>query len=122
MTLVNEATGHSVFYAPGLGHINGDVWQAMAAANVVLVDGTFWTGEEMIHAGLSQKHALDMGHLPMSGPGGMLEYLAQLPRTTRKVLIHINNTNPMLREGSHQRHTLDAAGVELAFDGMDIRF
>ncbi len=122
VSLVNESTGGRLFYAPGLGHINAEVWQAMEAASVVLVDGTFWTGEEMIRAGLSQKHALDMGHLPMSGPGGMLEYLAQLPRTTRKVLIHINNTNPMLREGSPQRRTLDAAGVELALDGMDIRF
>ncbi len=122
MTLVNEATGQSLFYAPGLGHIHGEVWAAMEAAAVVLVDGTFWTGDEMIRSGLSQKHALDMGHLPISGSGGLLEYLAQLPRSTRKVLIHINNTNPVLHEASPERRVLDAAGVELAFDGMDIRF
>lgn len=122
ITLVNEATGQRLFYAPGLGHIDAAVWQAMNEASVVLVDGTFWTGEEMIRAGLSKKHALDMGHLPMSGAGGMLEYLARLPRSTRKVLIHINNTNPMLRDGSPERRQLEAAGVELAFDGMDICF
>jgi pyrroloquinoline quinone biosynthesis protein B len=61
-----------------------------------------------------------MGHLPQSGAGGLLEWLAQLPATTRKVLIHINNTNPILDEDSVERAELDAAGVEVACDGMDI--
>lgn len=122
ITLVNEATGGRLFYAPGLGDISPEVWLAMQAANVVLVDGTFWTGEEMIHAGLSKKHALDMGHLPQSGPGGLLEHLARLPAGTRKVLIHINNTNPILREDSPERRELDAAGVEVAVDGLEIHF
>jgi pyrroloquinoline quinone biosynthesis protein B len=122
ITLVNERTGKRLFYAPGLADISPAVWQALCAADVVLVDGTFWTGDEMIRAGLSAKHALDMGHLPQSGPGGMLEHLARLPATTRKVLIHINNTNPVLDAHSPERQQLHAAGVELAHDGMELVF
>ena len=59
-----------------------------------------------------------MGHLPQSGPGGMLEALQ--PLAARKILIHINNTNPILDEDSAERATLQAAGVEVAYDGMEI--
>jgi pyrroloquinoline quinone biosynthesis protein B len=122
VTLVNEDTGRRLFYAPGLAEISPAVWRAMQAADVVLVDGTFWRDDEMIRLGLSRKSALDMGHLPQSGPGGMLEHLARLPAGTRKVLIHINNTNPVLREDGPEHAQLAAAGVELAFDGMEIAF
>jgi pyrroloquinoline quinone biosynthesis protein B len=61
-----------------------------------------------------------MGHLPQSGPGGMLEWLEQLPASTRKVLIHINNTNPILDEDSAQRLELTRRGIEVAHDGMEI--
>jgi pyrroloquinoline quinone biosynthesis protein B len=74
----------------------------------------------MIALGLGRKRARDMGHLPQSGAGGMLEWLAALPRTTRKILIHINNSNPVLDEDSKQRAELDRLGVELAFDGMEV--
>jgi len=94
----------------------------MARCSVVLVDGTFWTNDEMQRLGLSNKAALDMGHLPQSGAGGMLDQLARLPRSVRKVLIHINNTNPILNEDSPERAELAAQGVELAFDGMEIEF
>ena len=90
--------------------------------DVVLVDGTFWTHDEMQRLGLSTKAALDMGHLPQSGPGGMIEQLDRLPPGVRKVLIHINNTNPMLVEDSPERAELTAHGIEVAFDGMEISF
>jgi pyrroloquinoline quinone biosynthesis protein B len=61
-----------------------------------------------------------MGHLPQSGPGGMLEWLNQLPASTRKVLIHINNTNPILDEYSAQRQELTRRSIEVAYDGMEI--
>ena len=96
------------------------IWEAMQAASCVLVDGTFWTDDEMIHLGLSRKRARDIGHLPQSGPGGMLEWLARLPVATRKILIHINNTNPILDEASAERAELERLGVEVAFDGMEI--
>lgn len=112
--------GGSVLYAPGLGQIEPPVWNAMQDAACVLVDGTFWTDDEMIRMGLSRKHARDIGHLPQSGPGGMLSWLEQLPQTTRKVLIHINNTNPILDETSPERGELRRRGIEVAWDGMEI--
>jgi pyrroloquinoline quinone biosynthesis protein B len=88
-------------------------------ADCVLVDGTVWTGDEMITLGLTQKTAADMGHLQVSGPGGMIEVLDGIG-ARRKVLIHINNTNPILNEDSAERATLAQHGIEVAFDGMEI--
>lgn len=122
LVLQNPANGARVFYAPGLGEVTPELLQLMAGCAVVLVDGTFWSGDEMQRLGLSRKAALDMGHLPQSGPGGMLEQLARLPVATRKVLIHINNTNPILIEDSAERAELTRRGIEVARDGMDIRF
>jgi pyrroloquinoline quinone biosynthesis protein B len=85
-----------------------------------MVDGTFWTDDEMIRLGASKKHARDIGHLPQSGPGGMLEWFEKLPGGTRKVLIHINNTNPILNEDSEQAAELTRRGVEVAWDGLEI--
>ena len=84
-----------------------------------MVDGTFWTDDEMIKLGLSKKHARDIGHLPQSGTGGMIETLKPL-KASRKILIHINNTNPILDEDSDERRQLDSAGIEVAYDGMDV--
>ncbi len=92
----------------------------MQAADVVLVDGTCWSDDEMIALGASKKRSRDMGHLAQSGEGGMIEWLDRLPATTRKILIHINNTNPILNEDSPQRRELDAHGIEVSYDGMDI--
>jgi pyrroloquinoline quinone biosynthesis protein B len=86
----------------------------------VLVDGTFWSDDEMIALGVSAKRARDIGHLPQSGKGGMLEWLTQLPARTRKILIHINNTNPILDEASAEAETLRGLGVEVAYDGLEI--
>ena len=74
----------------------------------------------MIEAGVSRKRAREIGHLPQSGPGGMIEQLARLPPDTRRILIHINNTNPILNESSAERAQLKAAGIEVAVDGMRI--
>ena len=120
VTIEDTKTGRRIYYAPGLVDVEPHVWAAMQAADVVLVDGTFWTDDEMIVLGASKKHGRDMGHLPQSGPGGMIEWLGKLPATTRKILIHINNTNPILDEDSPQRRELDAHCIEVAHDGMDI--
>ena len=121
LVMEDSRTGWRVFYAPGLGLIEPAVAQAMTTADVVLVDGTFWRNDEMQVLGLSGKTALDLGHLPQSGPGGMLEVLGALPPSTRKILIHINNTNPILRADSPERAALTAAGIEVAWDGMAIQ-
>jgi len=115
-----ESTRKSVLYAPGLGSMEDHVWEAMQGADCVLVDGTFWTDDEMIRLGLSRKHAREIGHLPQSGAGGMLEWLERLPAATRRILIHINNTNPILDEASPERAQLRCRGIEVAWDGMEI--
>ncbi|MFC5512533.1 pyrroloquinoline quinone biosynthesis protein PqqB [Massilia jejuensis] len=120
--------GKSVFYAPGLGVVEPHVEAAMRGADCLLVDGTFWSEDEMIEQELSTKRAADMGHLPQSGAGGMIAVLDSLDahpdapaKPRRKILIHINNTNPILDDDSEQRAILRRHGIELAFDGMEIR-
>ena len=120
LIITEESSGRHVVYAPGLAEIDDAMWNAMRTAAVVLVDGTFWTDDEMIELGISVKRARDIGHLAQSGPGGMLEWLGRLPAQTRKILIHINNTNPILDESSSQAALLRAQGVEIAWDGMEI--
>ena len=119
MLVRDEATGGTLFYAPGLGEIEPHLRPHFERADCLLVDGTFWSDDEMIRLGASAKRAQDMGHLALSGAGGMIEVLSQYARP-RRVLIHINNTNPILDEDSPERALVIAAGFEVAHDGMDI--
>jgi pyrroloquinoline quinone biosynthesis protein B len=119
LLIEDVATGKSAFYAPGLGAIDPQVEAALRQADCVLVDGTFWHADEMIELGLSSKTAADMGHLPQSGEGGMIAVLDGV-NARRKVLIHINNTNPILDEDAEQRAVLARHGIDVAFDGMEI--
>ena len=119
LLIEDDTSGKSVFYAPGLGAIEPHVEAALRSAACVLVDGTFWRADEMIELGLSHKTAADMGHLPQAGEGGMIAVLDAIG-TRRKVLIHINNTNPILDDDSEQRALLARHGIEVAFDGMEI--
>jgi pyrroloquinoline quinone biosynthesis protein B len=120
MLISDGRSGKRVFYAPGLGQVTPRVFDAMAGADCVLVDGTFWTDDEMPRLGLSAKTARDIGHLPQSGAGGMLEWMSKLPQQTRRMLIHVNNTNPILDEDSDERATLTRAGIEVCEDDMQI--
>ena len=113
------ATGRRVFYAPGFGQMEAHLDSLLRDSDCVLLDGTFWTDDEMIQLGISTQTARAIGHLPQSGAGGMIELLSSYERP-RKILIHINNTNPILDEDSTERAALTAAGIELAFDGMEI--
>ena len=114
------ASGRQVVYAPGLQSVTPPLEQALRASSCVLVDGTFWTDDELIRLGASPQTATAMGHLPQTGPSGMIAELERLPRTTRRILIHINNTNPILDEAGPERALLTTAGIEVAFDGMEI--
>ena len=116
--LEDLTTGEKTFYAPGLGQIESHIKPYMEEADCLLVDGTCWTNDEMKSLGIANKMSLDMGHLPQSGPGGMIEVLRPLP-AKKKVLIHINNTNPILREDSEQREQLTQEKIEVAYDGLD---
>ena len=113
------STGKKVFYSPGLGEIEPHVMTAMQEVDCLLVDGTFWTDDEMCTQNISHKKAREIGHLPQSGPSGMIEVLSGVAKA-RKILIHINNTNPILDDDSEQRKILDAAGIEVAYDGLEI--
>ena len=119
LLIEDDTSGKSVFYAPGLGAIEPHVEAALRKADCVLVDGTFWRADEMIELELSHKTAADMGHLPQAGEGGMIAVLDGV-KARRKVLIHINNTNPILDDDSEQRALLARHGIEVAFDGMEI--
>jgi pyrroloquinoline quinone biosynthesis protein B len=120
LVIEDRISGRSAVYAPGLGAIDERIWGAMQNAAAVLVDGTFWTDDEMLSMGISRKRAREIGHLPQSGPDGMLTWLDRLPAGVRKILIHINNTNPILNEVSSERAELSRHGVEVAFDGMEL--
>jgi pyrroloquinoline quinone biosynthesis protein B len=120
VSVTDTTSGRSLFYAPGLAAIEPHVEVAMREADCVMVDGTFWTDEEMMDLGISRKRAREIGHLPQSGPAGMMEWLDRFDKP-RKILIHINNTNPILNDDSTERAELAARGIEVAFDGMDIR-
>ena len=116
--IADPRTGRSLFYAPGLGEIEPHLLPFLEGADCLMLDGTFWTDDELVRLGISGKRARDMGHLPQSGPGGMLQALK--PLAARKILIHINNTNPILDEDSAERAALEGAGIEVAYDGMEL--
>jgi pyrroloquinoline quinone biosynthesis protein B len=115
----DRTSGSVVTYAPGLARWDDDVLARLAESDLVLVDGTFWRDDELARLGISARSAGDMGHVPLSGPGGTLEALAGLERP-RKVLVHINNTNPILLEDSPERAEVLRAGVEVAYDGLEV--
>ncbi|WP_413043601.1 pyrroloquinoline quinone biosynthesis protein PqqB [Pseudomonas sp. YJ42] len=115
----DEKTGGTLFYAPGLGKVSAELLEIMRGADCLLVDGTLWRDDEMLMREVGTKLGTEMGHLQQSGPGGMIEVLDGMP-AARKILIHINNTNPILDENSPERGELDAHGIEVSFDGMSI--
>jgi pyrroloquinoline quinone biosynthesis protein B len=90
----------------------------LAGHDVVLFDGTFFYEDELVKLGLSKAYARDMAHVPMGGPSGSLARLSKL--RARKIYTHINNTNPILAPDSAERRWVEAAGWEIAFDGMEI--
>lgn len=118
--ITDTASGKTLFYAPGLGDLTDRTRDLMAHSDCLLVDGTFWREDEMAVVGFGDRKAADMGHLPQSGEHGMIEVLRPMDKP-RKILIHINNTNPILDEESEQRRILENEGIEVAWDGMDIK-
>jgi pyrroloquinoline quinone biosynthesis protein B len=115
----DRATGGVVTYVPGLAALDESVIARFAESDLVLVDGTFWHDDDLTRMGISDRTARDMGHTPLAGPGGTLDVLAGLERP-RRVLVHINNTNPILFEDSAEREEVVRAGVEVAYDGLEV--
>ena len=117
--LRDRATGGVVTYVPGLANLDDSMIARFAASDLVLVDGTFWRDDDLARLGVSDRTARDMGHSPLAGADGTLEVLAGLQRP-RKVLVHINNTNPILLDDSPEREEVVRAGVEVAYDGLEV--
>ncbi len=115
----DPVTGRRLVYAPGLGCVSEALRAELAAADAFLVDGTCFRDDEMIALGISSKRARDIGHLAVGEAGGLLDQLRDLP-TPRKLFIHINNTNPMLLDGSPERRLVEAAGFEVPADGTEL--
>ncbi len=114
---VEAPNGAKIFCAPALPRIE-DSWVAdWNSCNAILIDGTFWSDDELVRTRGGGKFARGMGHLPISGPGGTLERLAKITRP-RKIYYHINNTNPILDEDSPEHRAVSEAGWEIAYDGM----
>jgi pyrroloquinoline quinone biosynthesis protein B len=114
-----EAGSRKLVYAPGCARVTNDLTERFAQAHALFFDGTLFADDEMIVNGLGDKTGRRMGHMPLSGPGGTLEELERCEHV-RRILIHINNTNPILIEGSPEEAEVRAAGWEVAFDGMEV--
>lgn len=100
--------------------MNDALAQRLTGAAAVLFDGTLWQDDEMITAGVGKKTGHRMGHLSISGPDGSMAAFEALD-VGRKIFVHINNTNPVLIEDSQERRAVEAAGWEVAYDGMEVR-
>jgi len=118
LAFIDKASGRRCLYAPGLGDWTERLAEEAARADCVLIDGTLWNDEELAERGAARKTGREMGHLAQSGAGGILDRLA--PLSGRKILIHINNTNPILDENSPEHARLAELGIEIAYDGMEI--
>jgi pyrroloquinoline quinone biosynthesis protein B len=119
LTIHDRESGGTLTYAPALETIDDAIAERFRASDYVCVDGTFWTADELVSLGLAERDAHAMGHMPLSGPNGSLAVLEALP--ARTILLHINNTNPILLDDSAEHAAVAASGVGIARDGMEIR-
>ncbi|AIX51087.1 MULTISPECIES: pyrroloquinoline quinone biosynthesis protein PqqB [Pantoea] len=115
----NRASGQTLLYAPGLGEPDGVIMPWLQKADCLLIDGTVWQDDELLTTGVGKNTGRAMGHLALAEEQGLMALLAALP-AKRKILIHINNTNPILDEHSPQRQFLTQQGIEVSQDGMAI--
>lgn len=113
-----RADGKQLVFVPGCAKITPALHQRLANTDVVLFDATLYTDDEMVRTGTGIKTGRRMGHMPLDGPEGTLAALGNI--AGRRILIHINNTNPILIEDSPERRRVEAAGFEVAEDGMEV--
>jgi pyrroloquinoline quinone biosynthesis protein B len=112
-------SGRILAYFSGVGRVTRELRRALDGASCVFLDGTFWASDELPALTGGTRRAEDMAHWPLGGPTGSLAALQGLT-APRRILIHVNNTNPILREDSPERAEVTAAGWEVAHDGMEI--
>ncbi|MCG8561179.1 MAG: pyrroloquinoline quinone biosynthesis protein PqqB [Hyphomicrobiales bacterium] len=120
LKISDTAAGTSFFYIPGCATLDDALVERLRAAALLFFDGTLYTNDEMIAQGLSAKTGQRMGHMNMSGADGSLAAFEALG-VQRRIYIHINNSNPVLRETSPERGVVEGAGWEVAYDGMEVR-
>ncbi|ABL70452.1 pyrroloquinoline quinone biosynthesis protein PqqB [Paracoccus denitrificans] len=113
------AEGRRVFYIPGCASVPDWLCERISGADALLFDGTLWTDDEMVRAGLGAKTGRRMGHVPVSGPDGSLEGLRDLALGAR-IYVHLNNSNPLVDPASPERAMAQAAGWQIGHDGMEI--
>lgn len=119
VVVVNKKTQKRLFYLPGLGVLEDHIIEEMGKSDILLIEGTLWTNDEMIKGKFSKKLGTEMGHIPLSGEDGLIKVLDGLEKP-RKILIHINNTNPILDESNDEYKELISHGIEVSYDGMSI--
>jgi pyrroloquinoline quinone biosynthesis protein B len=119
LKVTETATGRHFFFVPGCAKLDDTVRARLGQAPLVFFDGTLYANDEMIEQGLLNKTGERMGHMNMSGEGGTIAAFAPF-EVTRKIFIHINNSNPALREDSPERRAVEAAGWEIGYDGMQV--
>jgi pyrroloquinoline quinone biosynthesis protein B len=108
-----------LIYIPGCARMTDELRRRLAGASVVLFDGTLWRDDEMVVLGLGPKTGRRMGHMSVSGPNGVVAAFRDIP-VRRRILIHINNSNPILLGGSAERAGVEKEGWEVAYDGMEV--
>ncbi len=111
--------GSTLFYVPSCAAMTPNLADRLRGAAAVFFDGTLWTDDEMVRAGLGPKTGQRMGHMSVSGPGGTLAAFADLD-VRQRILLHINNSNPILLDDSPERAQVAAAGWDVAYDGMEL--
>jgi pyrroloquinoline quinone biosynthesis protein B len=117
LRIQDPATGGVFAYVPVAAAVDDDVCALAAGADLLCFDGTFWSDDELHGLGVEAPRARAMGHVPLGGPDGSLGRLPGIG-AKRVILVHINNTNPILRPDSPERAQMSAAGVEIGEDGM----
>ncbi|MFJ1290507.1 pyrroloquinoline quinone biosynthesis protein PqqB [Paracoccus yeei] len=113
------ANGRRVLYVPGCATVPDWLRQRASGADALLFDGTLWTDDEMVRAGLGAKTGRRMGHVPVSGEGGSLGAFDAVP-LSRRIYVHLNNSNPLVDPASPERARAEAAGWQIGHDGMEI--
>jgi len=116
---IRAADGKRFFYLPACAALTPELGARLRDAPLLFFDGTLWQDDEMVSAGISAKTGQRMGHMSIAGEDGSLAQLFPLG-IRRRIYVHINNTNPILLAGSPERLQVEAAGWEVAYDGMEI--
>ena len=119
LEIIETATGKSFFFVPGCAAITEQLRARLAGSALVFFDGTLWSDDEMIRLAVGSKTGKRMGHMSISGEDGTIAAFHDLG-VGRRIFIHINNSNPVLLDDSPERHIANAAGWEIAYDGMEV--